>query len=331
VSQVEPSRWELLREHAFLLLRRWREIRDTPHLFFASAGRCHVMWVVSCEVPLGVLVHLWRLGTLAALCPHCGQLVLIHDLSGSALSGSHDWRGACRGCQHAVARSDLPGEGAPEFMKLWRPLVAELAEHGNEREVEPGLRPRFSWGKGLVGIRTPDRVIRPKVDPAPLLAVIDVLRGGPGRVAVRWPGGDVAYCFDWADRALRTSDGAVVLRLADERVLDGAGALVWTWDSLHLRRADGSIEYELTQRTADLPRGGRARLTDANVAALWGGGTREAGWRIFLGPFDGAAEYEIRSLGVGDAHGAPLVEHDAEIPIPIALWAARSCQTHQPQ
>jgi hypothetical protein len=315
----------LLGQHADLLLRRWQEICETPHFFHAFAGRCHVNLIPDREIPLGVLVHLWHIGELATLCPYCGGLLLIYDLSGSVLSGSHDWQGACRGCQRSVGRREVPRQQEPDFVKLWQPLRAELAEHRNEREVEPGQRPKFSWKQGLVGERTPDRVIRPRIDPAPLAAVVDVLRGGPGRVAVRWPAGEVAFWFDWARRTLRTADGAVVLRLADDWVLDRTGALVWTWDSLYLRRPDGSIEYELTQRSGQGPRGGRFEL-----AAKLAGRARELYWRTFAGPFDGRDEYEIRLFDVCDTQGAALIGHDDEIPIPVALWAARTCQTHRP-
>jgi hypothetical protein len=163
-------------------------------------------------------------------------------------------------------------------------------------------------------VRTPDRVIQPKVDAAPFAAVVDILRGGPGRVAVRRPDGELVYWFDWVDQALRTPDGVLRLRLTDGRAVDGSGALVWTWDSLYLRRPDGDIELEVGAERVD---GGVPPLT----AALWG--SSDVAWRTVVGPFDGVPELEVRHSAVCDRNGTPIVEFDDEIPLPVAVWVAR--------
>jgi hypothetical protein len=227
-------------------------------------------------------------------------MVLIHHLAGYESSSPHDWLGVCSGCHREVRRRDVPDEQAPAFMELWRPFVREVKEHRNERVVEPGQRRRFDWAEGVTGIRTPDRVIRPQVDPAPLGAVVDVLRGGPGRVVVNGPDGEPAYWFDWADLTLREFDGGVALRIEGDRILDGADALVWTWDSLYLRGPDGAVEQEVSLE----------RLPD------------NAGWRTMVGPFDDVPRYEVRPHGVYTAAGEPLLCHGAKIPRPVALWLA---------
>jgi hypothetical protein len=304
---VSPS---LLHDHAFLLLRRWREIVETPRFYFAEAGWFSIIWFYEGTAPLGALVHLWHLGKLSALCPQCDGRVLIHHLVGSGLSGGY-WRGVCLGCHEEVQSEDLTREQLPSFARLWQPLVEAISQRQNEPEVEKGLRPRFDWGQGLVGIRTPDRVIRPRVDAVPLAAVTDILQDGPGRVPIRWPDGEVAFTFDWADQVLREPGGAEVLRLQAEAVCDAAGAVVRRWDSQYLRHPDGEIDVEVKRERASADR------PDAPTLLGW---RRTSGrWRTVAGPFDGAPLYEIRSSGIGPYGGTPILTFDDDIPVPIGL------------
>ncbi|MFW6106724.1 MAG: hypothetical protein ACOC8H_01040 [bacterium] len=169
---------QLLGEHLKLIPEHSPEILKSERYFYCYAGNAYLSigGYIGPEgaIPLGVLVLLWQDGKLLDKCQDCGGTVHIIGTAGDHIPGTHRWWGYCTECGRYQ-------EGAKAtFEELRDPLRQLLREHCNEPVIERGERPRFSWSKGLVGERTPDRIIKPKIEGVSVTTLIRELKEKDG-------------------------------------------------------------------------------------------------------------------------------------------------------
>ena len=171
-ARLEESR--LFRESLPVILANADRILATPRYFFCqldSAYMSSLWWFRGGgPIPLGVLLLLWRKGKMIFECPDCRGLLHAVGISGSMLSGCGSAWGPCLDCgEEKFARGQMG-----DTMLAVGPM---LSEYRNEPVVQRGKRPSFDWKDGLVGEYTPDRVIVPAIEAAPLHVLVSELTG----------------------------------------------------------------------------------------------------------------------------------------------------------
>lgn len=334
-----------LAESLFLLLRRADEILERPDWFFCEPPEAYisVMFFGGGHIPLGVLLGLWRAGHLTVACPACRGPLLVYGLGGSPLSGRHAYSGVCRDCgqKHYKGARDAPFDGQ-DFNDFRFPLVEAMEARPNRAEIEPGERPRFSWKHGLAGARTPDRVVRPAVEPVPFAPLIDILRGGPGAVTVRDAEDRPCFRVDWQTRTLRAIDrspdatpdiasspdrdnpgtGAKAFLFTQEgrHLRNSAGAIPYDWDSRNLRGPDGRVLHELTRKPwGAIPKRDRTPTIRA-IAPLAIGPTPK--YHTWVQEWDGDPVARLDDNAILDRAGETLYRFDHPIPTAFAVLLA---------
>lgn len=103
-------------------------------------------------------------------CIKCKGDVYVIGTGGSILSGVNSYWGYCPTCREYIKATsskfrDLSGS-AREIVRMYP----------NQPIIEKGKHPIFSWGKGLVGEYTPDRVIKEAIKGTDLQTLIEHLR-----------------------------------------------------------------------------------------------------------------------------------------------------------
>ena len=229
-----------------LLLEREAEIVALPRYFFAPAGDFGGPFFGGCRLGIGHLLELWKRPGWIQACPECGGRA--HLTTIVLLLNSSFWRGGCLDCGRRVEGGDGELGGWRRRGDFCFRMAAAAREatnrRGPEAKVVPGERPRFSWSQGLIGRWTPDLVVEPAVDPAPLAVLLEILRSGKGEVVLREPDGAPRFHFDWAAETLCDADGRLLFRRDGERLLDGDGRLAFLWDSLYLCGPQRAYLYE---------------------------------------------------------------------------------------
>lgn len=176
---VEPlhTPLKLLLDNFDLVLAHVDAIRSNDRWFFSEVGELSLAFVGGGgALTIGMLLDLWQADAMRAVAA-CGHPAYVVDLGGSPLSGDFSARGLCLECREVVCgRRGLAWPGL-RFGTLWPEAVAARQRNPNRLEVVPGERPRFDWGAGVVGERSPDRVLRAPVDALPFAVLVDVLRG----------------------------------------------------------------------------------------------------------------------------------------------------------
>lgn len=256
-------------ENLRLLLAHEAEILITPRYFFSEAGSAGGPFHGGGRLGIGHLLQLWKRPGWLQRCPKCRGAAHLNILG--LIPGSSFWRAGCANCDERVEGYALERDGniaQPDQRFQIYPMFAEAGEIWHARinapKVIPGERPKFSLAHGLTGKWTPDLVVEPPVEPLPMAALLDVLRGGLGSVAIRDPSGHVRYGFHWLTETLRDPNGRQIFRRDGERVFDHADRLAYFWDSRYLcdptrrylletrRERDGSTAFDLFRGLAQV-------------------------------------------------------------------------------
>jgi hypothetical protein len=127
------------------------------------------------QLPLGVLILLWRQGEMLDTCTKCGGTVHIFGVGGSPLSGSHSWWGFCIQCGSRVRGH------REDFGSLWRPVSKMLKDYKNEPVIQRGELPEWSWADPPTSGRAPDVVIKPRIEGVSLDTLLRELRENDAR------------------------------------------------------------------------------------------------------------------------------------------------------
>lgn len=324
----ELIRWrkdqvQFVHEQRDFLMEHFEEIRRDPRLFHARVGLAHALFLGDLGLTLGVLLSLWKSGKLLRPCPYCDADAFVIWFCGSPLSGEVTWQGSCPGCNKVVVdppnapvdRLRPPRPEPPFGESLITPVMEEVRRHPNTPLVEKGEYPRFSWSKGLVGERVPDRVLRTAVEPLPVEAVVSVLRGQLGRVALRSPSATPTHFFDWKFERLWTADGALLVERDGRLLRDADVGARFEWDGLYLRQPSGGACYELRciERRGPAKVSGRVVLDVLSPPRLG----LLLGRVLQVTMLDGTAVLEF---GAGNVH-RPNGEMCLTIDVPVPVWA----------
>lgn len=171
-SEERREEGALLYEHLQLILDHTDEILGTERYFYCYPGNAFLSlaYLGGGQIPLGALLLLWRDGEMLDACEECGGVVHIIGAGGSPLSGSHSWWGGCPRC------GERRTGHRERFSTLWPPAFKMIRKYKNEPVIKRGKRPKFSWSKGLVGERTPDEVIKPRIEGVSVATLVRELK-----------------------------------------------------------------------------------------------------------------------------------------------------------
>jgi hypothetical protein len=138
---------EMVRDNLDRILEQADTILETPEKFHCLLHAAHLGLVTgpSWQIPLGVLLLLWKDGKLITICPHCAGNTHILGAGGSPLSGANTFTGICVNCREIVT-----GRLA-DFSNVWHPLLNMRAKYRNYQKVLRRRTRVFSWKAGLVG------------------------------------------------------------------------------------------------------------------------------------------------------------------------------------
>jgi hypothetical protein len=200
------------------------------------------------------------------------------------------------------------------------PLIRAMRENRNQAVIEKGERPRFSWGPGIAGKRTPDRVLLPEASRVPFRRLIDLLRGDPSTTEIRRFEGPVVYRFDWTTWTLRSPEGGIRFQLQGRWIRDWSGSAVHEWDGLYLRRSGEGTLYEVRTETIRGPARKGGRLAMATVAPVSFGCPERAG--TVIRSFGGPSLYEWDPPRLLRFQGEALYEFEDPIPLGLAIMIA---------
>ncbi len=157
---------ELIMANADLIMRR-------PGFFYIRHGWMQIggIYVGAKYIPLGVLLKLWQSGSWIGECPDCGGRAYIYEAGGSPLSGSHYCHAVCPACREIV--NSRHGVGFTVLMKQ----AFDLCErYSRKQKILRTRGPVFSWSKGLVGEKVPDKILEDVVKPVSLETLVNELK-----------------------------------------------------------------------------------------------------------------------------------------------------------
>jgi hypothetical protein len=220
-----------------LLLDREAEVLAGPRWYFAPAGDAGGPFFDVARLSIGHLLGLWRRPGWIQACPECGGRAHLTTIV-LMLSASSFWLGGCLDCGKRVEGRDGELGGERRRAEFFFSLAGQAGEVASRcspaAKVIPGERPRFSWSLGLVGRWTPDLVVEPAVDAAPLAVLLEILRSRNGSVAIRDARNEPRFVYDWVTDTLRDAGGRPLYRRDGGEIRDGDGQLAFCWDSLYL-------------------------------------------------------------------------------------------------
>lgn len=159
---------EMLRDNLDRILEQADIILETPEKFHCLLHAAHFGLTTgpNWQIPLGVLILLWREGKLITTCPHCAGKTHILRAGGSPFSGANTSTGICINCKEIVT-----GRLA-DFPDVWQPLLEMRTKYRNYQKV---LRKRtrvFSWKEGVSGVETPEVVLQNAVQGISLKSLV---------------------------------------------------------------------------------------------------------------------------------------------------------------
>lgn len=163
---------ELFRRNIALILKHKKRIIATPKYFFIRFRNSFLGSTITgyWPVPLGIWLLYWSEGKNIMRCPECEYSAFIFNASGSPLSGRNQISIVCADCQ------EISYIRVASFNSIFIPVFELRKMYPNKQVILRTKSQFFSWGKGLVGEETPDRLIRDCVHAVELSVLIDDLR-----------------------------------------------------------------------------------------------------------------------------------------------------------
>jgi hypothetical protein len=117
-------------------------------------------------VPLGVWLLLWKEGLMISCCPQCAAEAYIFKAGGSLLSGGNSYTALCPACTKTFHGS------VPSFSSLFFPVKEKKEGYPNKVKILIRETQCFSWGKGLEGNSTPNKILEDGIHPVDLKTLI---------------------------------------------------------------------------------------------------------------------------------------------------------------
>ena len=175
-SQAEVRKnKQLLCDSLELILGNAGKIIDTPEFFHIRHEWSYIgsNWVGVRYIPLGVLLLLRQKGLCIDQCPNCSGEIYIFRAGGFVLSGWYRYEAICPSCREIVLGSSNTG-----LSLLIKPAFEIHASTVQRKKILRTRGPRFSWSKGLVGEKVPDRILEDVVEPVSLETMVEMLQKG---------------------------------------------------------------------------------------------------------------------------------------------------------
>ncbi len=119
----------------------------------------------------GVLLKLWQSGKWLGECPDCGGRAYIFAAGGSPLSGRHYCHAVCPVCREIVN-----SEHGEAFTVLMQQAFDLCDRYSRKQKILRTQGPRFSWSKGVVGEKVPDKILEDVVQPVDLESLVNELK-----------------------------------------------------------------------------------------------------------------------------------------------------------
>lgn len=173
-SQAEVRKnKQLLCDSLELILGNAGKIIDTPEFFHIRHEWSYIgsNWVGVRYIPLGVLLLLWQKGLCIDQCPNCSGEIYIFRAGGFVLSGWYRYEAICPSCREIVIGSRNTG-----LALLIKPAFNLYRSNLQRKKLLRTRGPRFSWSKGVVGEKIPDKFLEDVVKPVNLEKLIYVLK-----------------------------------------------------------------------------------------------------------------------------------------------------------
>ncbi len=164
---------QLFCDNLKLILANADLVMERPEFFYIRHSWMQIggIYVGSKNIPLGVLLKLWQSGKWLGDCPDCGGKAYIYEAGGSPLSGSHYRHAVCPVCREIVYSKH--GEA---FTVLMKPAFDLCDRYSRKQKILRTQGPRFSWSKGVVGEKVPDKILEDVVQPVSLAEMIELLK-----------------------------------------------------------------------------------------------------------------------------------------------------------
>lgn len=163
---------EVFKENLKLILDNEERILQKPQLFHVRLHGLHFgSTTTGCtNLPIGVLLKLWREGHWRTRCMECGGNVYIFQAGGSLLSGRNSYSGCCLDCGRDI-------HGHAETIGVFaRPAIDIMKKYRNRRKIIRTDSQRFSWGKGIEGVPVEDEIIDAGIEAVGFEELIKILK-----------------------------------------------------------------------------------------------------------------------------------------------------------
>ncbi len=164
---------QLLCDNLELILGSADKIINTPEFFHIRHKWSYIgsNWVGVRHIPLGVLLLLWQEGLCIDQCPNCRGKIYIFRAGGFILSGWYRYEAICPSCRELVIGSRNTG-----LALLVKPAFDLYKSNVQRKKLLRTRGPRFSWSKGVVGEKVPDKVLEDVVKPVSLENMVEMLQ-----------------------------------------------------------------------------------------------------------------------------------------------------------
>jgi hypothetical protein len=147
-------------------------ILEKPEYFYVRFDGAYIAGIMigGRYIPLGVLILLWNDNKWKAECSNCQDEVFIYAAAGSPFSGRNQYTGVCIGCKKKVYGR------LGSFGVLWGPAFEMCKLYKNTQKILRTKSRWFSWGKGIIGEETPDKIIESGIDAVDIATLIEELQ-----------------------------------------------------------------------------------------------------------------------------------------------------------